>query len=315
MENQITLLEKYFPKDWDELILPSRVKKELSEAKSKNGYRILLHSSPGTGKTTTSRIMTLGSNYEVLYLSGSNDYNVELHRTKTIPFCGGFSVMNKQKNLIIDECENIADKIQDSFKILLDKSKKINFIFITNELPKVNDAILSRCSIIDYNFNSEELEEQKQNFIKFVLNICKVENITYENPGLKALFQLDFPDFRKTLIHLDKFYSIDESITLDNVKKLSESGKQLPELYSIIENNKLSNKEYYMEISKYKGKEKECLISLGEPFFEYLNSKELFDKTLSASIIVSKYSQMFLQTINKFSTFFSCTTELKTLFR
>ena len=71
----------------------------------------------------------------------------------------------------------------------------------------------------------------------------------------------------------------------------------------------------YEELTKFKGKERECFLSLGEPFFNYLNNKNLFDKTLESAIIVSKYSDSFVQSINKFVTLMSCVIELKALFR
>ena len=314
-QKQITLLEKYFPKTWDDLILPTRVKKILLENRNKIGYRLLLHSSPGTGKTTTSRLICQGNDNEIMYLSGSNDFNIETFRSKVMSFAGGISVLQKQKTIIIDESENIRDNIQDAFKIVLDKCVKVNFIFITNEVEKINDAIRSRCTNIEYDFGNEDLIEQKQNFISFAIKICKDENIKYDNKGLKTLFNLNFPDFRHLLINLQQIQDVNESVTFENVKKFSESGKQIIELYDIVENPAINGKDLYGELTKFKGKEKECFLSLGEPFFEYLNKKNLFDKTLNVAIIVSKYSDSYINSINKFVTLMACIIELKSLFR
>lgn len=315
MDKQITILEKYFPKDWDDLILPTKIKNILTESKQKSGYRLLLFSSPGTGKTTTSRIMSAGSDYEVMYLSGSNDFKIDTLRNKVMAFASGMSVMQKKKTIIIDEFENIRDNLQDAFKIILDKCLNVNFIFITNEVEKVNTAVRSRCTNIDYDFNGEELEEQKGNFINFALKVCEKENIKFDNKGMKALYQLNFPDFRHLLVNLEQIKDAKEDVTFENVKKFSESGKQNKELYDIIENPSVTGKDFYLEITKFKGKERECLTSLGEPFFEYLNAEEKYEKTLEAAIIVAKYSDMFVTSINKFVTFVSCVIELKTIFR
>ncbi len=315
MSKEITLLEKYFPKTWEELILPTRIKTILSENRLKSGYRILLHSSPGTGKTTTARLMVLGTENEIMYLSGSNDFNIEVFRSKVMGFASGMSVMQKQKTIIIDEAENIRDNIQDAFKILLDQCMKVNFIFITNEVEKMNDAIRSRCTNIEYDFGNNDLDEQKKNFVNFSLKVCKEENIAYDAKGLRTLFELNFPDFRHLLVNLQQIKDANESVTFENIKKFSESGKQMIDLYEIIENPAINGKDLYGELTKFKGKEKECFLSLGEPFFEYLNSKELYDKTLNVAIIVSKYSDTYVSSINKFVTFMACIIELKPNFR
>lgn len=316
MENkQITLLEKYFPKTWEDLILPLRIKSILSENRDKKGFRLLLHSSPGTGKTTTSRIMTTGDNFQVMYLSGSNDFNIETFRNKVVGFASGMSVLKKQKTIIIDESENIRDNLQDAFKIILDQCVSVNFIFITNEVSKMNEAIRSRCTNIEYDFSGDDLIEQQRNFINFAINICKSENIVYDKQGIKALYQLNFPDFRHLLVNLQQIQDSKESVTIEAIKRFSESGKRITELYDIVENPAINGKDLYAEMTKFKGKEKECFLSLGEPFFEYLNEKNFYDKTLEVAIIISRYCDSYNTTINKFVCLLSCIVELKSLFR
>lgn len=316
MEQNKTLLEKYFPRKWEDLLLPSKVKKTLNEMLQTKGYRALFHSSPGTGKTTTSRILTLDKSLnEALYLSGSNDFTIETLRGKVMTFASGFSVMQKQKTIIIDEFENVRDNLQDAFKIILDQCVSVNFIFITNEVEKVNSAIRSRCTNIDYDFSGDDLDEQKKNFVNFTIRVCKEEGVSYDGAGIKQLFILNFPDFRHLLVNLQQIKDINEPVSLEVVKRFAESGKQNKELYQIIENPAVNGRDLYQELTKFKGKEKECLISLGEPFFQYLNAKELFDKTLEVAIVVSKYSETYIISINKFVTFMSCIIELKAMFK
>lgn len=315
MEDKL-LLEKYFPKTWDDIMLPDNIKQLLTKMCEKPGYRLLLHSSPGTGKTTSSRLMVSDSKkYETMYLSGSNDFKIETLRQKVMQFASGHSVTGKSKVIIIDEAENIRDNLQDAFKIILDQCKTVSFIFITNEIEKINSAVRSRCTCIEYDFSGPDLVQQQNNFIKFAVNICKTENIQFDPRGIKELYIKLFPDFRHLVVAMQQLVDSNLSITYDNVKGMSESGKQNTELYAIIEDNTLNGKMLYESCSKLKGKERECLISLGEPFFEYLNDKQMSDTTLKVAVIVSKYSDMFVTSINKYVTFFSCIVELRTLFR
>ena len=310
-ESNITLLEKYYPKTMDDLRLPTRIKNIIIETSKRTGYRLMLFGSPGLGKTSVGRLITQGHN--VLYLSGSNDFNINTLREKVYTFANNFSVDDKQKTIVIDEAENIRNELQDAFKIILDKAKSVNFIFITNEVQKMNDAIRSRCTNIEFNFNSEELKEQQVLYIKYAASICSFEGIKFDNSGLKEIYKQYFPDFRHLLVILQQMKDKGVDITENNIKNIGEIGNQMIELYEILESH-LTDKEFYAKISTYRGKEKECILSLGEPFFNYLNTKELFDKTLQAAVINSDYSNKILTTINKFSTFFSCCIELRNLF-
>ncbi len=316
MAQEMNLMETYFPKTWEDIKLPSRVKNLLTEMQNKPGYRLLLYSSPGTGKTSTARVLVGDSSkFEVQYLSGSNDFKIETLRSKVMQFATGFSVLQKHKVVIIDECENIRDNLQDSFKILLDQCKNVSFIFITNEVEKVNTAIRSRCTQIEYEFSGEDLAEQQANYIKFAVQICKEQNIEFENAAIKQLYIRLFPDFRHLIVSLQQIKDSKKSLTLDVVKAMSDNGKQMKDLYELVLDVQLSQKAMYEAASKFKGKERECLMTLGEPFFQYLNDEEKFDKTLQAAVIVAKYSDMFVTSINKFVTLLSCLVELRSIFR
>jgi replication-associated recombination protein RarA len=312
-ENQL-LINQYFPREWDDLILPVNTLKKLESVRGTRGYRLLLFSSPGTGKTTTSRLLTKG--HDTLYLSGSNDYNITTHREKVVAFASGHSVSGKQKTVVIDEAENIKDALQDAFKIIFDSAKSTNFIFITNEVEKINTALKSRFSTIDYDFTGSELEEQKKKYTNFFIKVCDENNIRFDNKGAKLIIENHFPDIRHMLVMLQDFLDYGYDVTVENFKKLNDSGKQNIELYNLVENCvKISPKEFFETLVKFKGKERECLMSLGEPYFEYLNSKGMYDKTIDACEIVSKCSYEYTFTINKFASFYACCVALSTLFR
>lgn len=313
MENNESILKTYYPKSWDDLILPQNILKLLKDSSEKQGFRFLFYSSPGTGKTTAARIITTG--HDVLYLSGSNDFNIEKIRQKVYPFASNHSVLNKRKTVVIDEASRIRLDLQEAFKIILDQSSNVNYIFITNEPEKMNDAVFSRFIKVDFDFSGSELVEQKQNFVKYTLKVLKEQNIQHDTEGVKKLFQLNYPNFRNLLYHIEELKTRDVGVSAETVKLLSDAGKQDLNLYKIVTTPSIVEKEFYEEISKYKGKEKEALLSLGEPFFLHLNEQGQYEKTLQSAIIISKYSSDFVESINKFLTFFTCIVELKTLFR
>lgn len=313
--SQKTILEKYAPKTLVELKLPVRIHNLVSQNIDRPGYRFIFYGPPGTGKTTLSRLLNKDRNkFDVLYLSGSNNFNTAILTDKIYPFAGSHSALGKQKTIIVDECENIADKLQDAFKIILDSSKNVNFIFITNEVNKVNSAIMSRCTQVEFNYNAAELKEQQDNYILFLLNILKTEELTFDNSGIKELYIKNFPDFRHSLVNIQQMIDSKQPITSENVKAITEVGVQNIDLYELIEKETDSQK-FYEKATEFKGKEKASMNSLTEPYFRYLNSQGKFDQTLKAAVIVAKYSNMLSTSTTEFGTFFAMLVELRTLFR
>jgi replication factor C small subunit len=314
----MTLLEKYYPRNWEDLILPENVKLALENARKTKGYRLLLHGSAGIGKTTSARLMAKDDS--LLYLSGSNNLDIETVRSKIMPFATGMSINDKGKTIILDEFENARDNIQDTFKIILDQCRKTNFIFCTNEVEKIISPLKSRCTMFDYDFVNTNLQEHKSNYNKWVVKICKSisqeHGIELTSQGVSLMIKNNFPDFRHILVTLQQI--IDSGIKLIDeqaILNFSENSKQLIDLYEIIMNPKIHSDTLYQEVCKYRTIERDTMMSLGEPFFKYLNDKGLYDKTIEAAEIMSKYYDYFHSSMNRFVTFFSCINQLKTLFR
>lgn len=315
MTHNQTILEKYQPKTIESLKLPERIMSIIDAVQNRQGYRLLLYGQQGTGKTTTARLLNNDKDkFDVLYLSGSNDFNIQTLREKIYPFAGSHSVLKKQKTIIIDEAENMKDVIQDAFKIVLDASKKVNFIFITNEIEKIIPPVQSRFTKIEYNFNEQELVEQRNNYLMYIKNIVDTEKIEYDNTGIKELYIRNFPDFRQSLVVIQQIIDGKQKLTRDTVIQTAEQGVQDTILYDILLKEHDAQK-FYEACSGYKSKEKEAINSLAEPFFRYLNSIGKFEQTIKSAIVVAKYSNMYSTATSKFGTFFAMMSELRTIFR
>lgn len=312
-KQQPLLIQKYAPATFEELKLPQRLQDILNQNIDRVGYNLLLFGTPGTGKTTTARLLTKG--HETMYLSGSNDFLTSTMREQVYPFISSKSATGRQKTLVIDEFENISKKLQESFKIITDKSPHINFIFITNEVQEIIPALYSRCTKIEYNFSLDELNKQRENYIRFIAIVLSNEKMQYTNDGVAELYKIHFPDFRVVLVAIQTLMDANVPLIDKNaVSGLELVGIQDIELYKIIDSVH-DSKQFYEKIVEYKGKEKNSLLALSEPYFKYLNDKGLFDKTLKAGEIVAKWSNIYVTTFNKFTTFFACVTELKSMFK
>jgi len=305
------LIVKYGVKTIDDMQLPTRIM-DLVNAKSESVYRFLFYSTPGTGKTTLAKMLTKGMN--ILYLSGSNDFDVNTMRTKVYPFCQKHSIDNKPKVCIIDECDNINKKIQESFKILTDSTiKSVRFIFITNNIDKIDTAVFSRFTKINFNFTANELTEQQGNYVKFAVDICKAENIGFDKDGMMEMYKKFFPDFRQMIDTLENFKLTNQKITASTIRQSDiVAGIQIVEIYDLIMKPKdYDPKSVYTLLSKYKNQEIDVLNSLCNPFFTYLNNLGKYSTTLEVAEIMNKYCVEYSQTMNKFALLISCINELR----
>ena len=136
--SELTLMQKYYPKDFTNLFLPPRIIDLVEKNKNREGYRLLFYGPPGTGKSSTARLINPLNKFEVLFKSGSNDFSVQTLRESIYPFIQSHAhIIGKQKTCIIDESERMSPKIQDAWKVPLDTAIKTNFKF--RSLIKINE--------------------------------------------------------------------------------------------------------------------------------------------------------------------------------
>ena len=113
----VLLTEKYRPKTLDDLITPARVKSKLEKGVYQH---LLLHGSPGTGKTSAAKALVKHFKHPYLYINASTDTSVDVVRNRITDFCANRSIMDepgKMKVIILDEIDGVSDQF---FKALLD---------------------------------------------------------------------------------------------------------------------------------------------------------------------------------------------------
>ena len=80
----ILLTEKYRPKVLEDLITPKRVGEKLSKGVYQH---LLLHGSPGTGKTSAAKVLVKHFKHPYLYINASTDTSVDIVRNRITDFC------------------------------------------------------------------------------------------------------------------------------------------------------------------------------------------------------------------------------------
>lgn len=201
-------VEKYRPQKFDDIICPEKLKTFLSNIKnSKDIPNLLFHGSAGTGKTTTAKAICNELDCTYLHLNCSLDNSINDIRYKVQSFASTVSLYDDKKKIaILDEMDRLSGNAMDSIKSLQEETESnCRYIFITNNVNKVIDPIISRTQ----QFSFGESEQEKKDLISQMFKRCSFilgnEKIEFDKKSLVDLIVKVFPDFRKTINTLQQY--------------------------------------------------------------------------------------------------------------
>jgi DNA polymerase III delta prime subunit len=311
----ILFTEKYRPKTLDELIVPGRVMEKL-----KNGVyqHLLLYGSPGTGKTSSAKVLVREFGHPVLYINASTDTSVDVVRNRITDFCANRSIMDesgKMKVIILDEIDGVSDQFFKALRATMDQfHTNARFVATCNYVNKVPDPIQSRFECINFDFSKEEETELIRSYILRIHEICKKEGIEMDKHAIVELVKRKFPDLRSMLNTIQGYYSQGQKvITLADVRKFNSIYK---DVYELVFNNVDPIKNYQYLVSEYSSKVEDVLASLGNnDFVEYIKTEqpEHQSKLPHFTITVAKYQAMRSQVIDQVVTMLACIYEMQNI--
>jgi DNA polymerase III delta prime subunit len=239
----------------------------------KNGVQnnLLLYGSPGTGKSTTAKV--LAKEHPSLFVNCSLDTSVDNVRTKITEFCSSLSVLDGQRKLkvvILDEFDGVSDAYMKALRGTIEQFESTaRFIATCNYFNKIPDNIQSRFECINFDFTSEEESEIEKKYYKRIFDIVKTEGMSIEKDALIELTKRKFPDMRSIVNILQGFYTEGKTnITLSDIKKFHGVFKDVYEL--VFDKSYDETKTYQYMVSNYSTKVDDIVKSLGTDFIEYI---------------------------------------------
>ncbi len=272
MDNFIVSARKYRPETFKSVVGQNSITTTLKNAIKNNhlGHAYLFCGPRGVGKTTCARIFAKTINcknptsetepcnecesclsfnesrsYNIHELDAASNNSVEDIRSLTEqvripPQIGKYSVY------IIDEVHMLSQSAFNAFlKTLEEPPAHAVFILATTEKHKIIPTILSRCQIFD--FNRIKIDDT----IKYLEQIAKAENISYETEALHVIAQKSDGAMRDALSIFDQVVSF--------------SGSSIV-YQSVIDNLNILDYEYYFKMTDnlLAGDITNCLLGLDE---------------------------------------------------
>tara|TARA_X000000950_G_scaffold230796_1_gene279155 strand:+ start:362 stop:1393 length:1032 start_codon:yes stop_codon:yes gene_type:complete len=218
-------VEKYRPSKLEDLILDDLTSRKMNNFLKNNDIsNMIITGHPGTGKTST--ILCLARQiYEdcfnecVIEYNASDNRGLETINNSIIHFCRK-KVSNKKnlpKLVILDEADNITKKAQNTLCNLMEiYDSNTKFVLTCNDYNKLVEGIQTRCLIVRYNSISADYLKKK------LIEICKKENIKFDEDGLNAITFISQGDIRLAINCLESTYFGFNEITHDNVYRICE---------------------------------------------------------------------------------------------
>lgn len=307
--------ERYRPSTLDELILPDRIAKKLESGLYMN---FLFYGSPGTGKTSTAKVLAGENPY--LYINCSVETGVDTVRTKIMEFCSTLSVMDGQKKLkvvILDEFDGVSDQYMKALRGTIEQFEKTSrFVATCNYINKIPDNIQSRFECFNFDFTEDEEKEIEKKYFKRVYDIIKTEGMDIEKDALVELVRRKFPDLRSIINVLQGYFAEGKKkITTEDVKKFHGIFKDLYEHIFNIQNEEVKN--YQFLVSNYSSKVDDVIQALGTDFIDYiqLERPQLMRKVGEICYEVNKHSYELRFVIDPVVTMLSLVYKIQTIIK
>lgn len=193
--------ERYRPSTIDECILPLKIKATLQSFVDKGEIpNLILAGKPGTSKTTSALALCHQLNYDTMVINASLENGIDVLRTRIAAFASSVSLTGAMKCVILDESDYLSNAAQPGFRAFIEKfSKTTRFIFTCNYSNRIIDPIKSRCTVIDFDFPTEEKEALVKQGLKRCFEILKNENVTFDPKVVAKIVVNNYPDFRRIM--------------------------------------------------------------------------------------------------------------------
>lgn len=285
---QDLLTEKLRPKKFEQIILSDRVKNSLNNGEIQQN--MLFYGMPGTGKTSTAKVLSLKAmGHDEYYINCSDETGVDIIRDKITEMCMSVSVLDGNyavKVIILDEIDGVSEQFFKALRGTMEKFTNCRFIATTNYINKIPEAIQSRFECVNFDFvNKDEEEEVKSQWKERVEMVLDKLVIDRDDTAIDEFVKRYFPDMRKALNKIQNFsHQKINKLTAENIRQLSWD---FQDLYVMLMKTPEPFKNYEFVMANYAGKVEDVMNAFGSEFIEWLKDKHPDKQQMIPGVLVT----------------------------
>eukprot|EP01006_Ploeotia_vitrea_P031854 TRINITY_DN64149_c0_g1_i1.p1 TRINITY_DN64149_c0_g1~~TRINITY_DN64149_c0_g1_i1.p1 ORF type:complete len:356 (-),score=39.45 TRINITY_DN64149_c0_g1_i1:93-1160(-) len=218
--SKLPWVEKHRPSSLDDILAHEEIISTIRNLMDKNRMpHLLFYGPPGTGKTTTILACArhiYGDNFQkfVLELNASDERGIDIVRNRIKDFASTRQIFSaiSFKLIVLDEADQMTHEAQAALRRVMEKfTRNVRFCLICNNVNKLIAAIQSRCT----RFRFSPLK--KIQVLQRLQDICKEEEVPYNDKGLEAVHKLSGGDMRKCLNILQSTYNSFDKVEPEEV--------------------------------------------------------------------------------------------------
>lgn len=217
--------DKYNPTHLKDVIIDSNIRRKLNGfIKNKNIPNLIVTGVTGIGKSSLLNCLAhdfYGDEISmyVYKINSSLEKNIKQLQEIIEMFCKKKLVENqvKKKMFIIDDIDNIPNKIQSIIALMIEKYPNIYFTFTCNNSTDIIEMIQSRCVILHL---QRPTKDQLMTHLKL---ICKREEYKYSNEALERVCFISQGDIRLAINNLQVICDGFNEVSIENLEKICDT--------------------------------------------------------------------------------------------
>ena len=215
--------------DWTETYRPETLTEVRGNNKARDAFEewarswadhreaVILHGAPGVGKTSAAHALASDLGWDVIELNASDQRTADViervagEAARSGTLTGG---SDGRKLVVLDEADDVhgnADRGGSRAITRLVKAASQPMVLIANEYYEMGNGLRNACQDIEFR------DVSKRSIVPVIRDICRKEDITYEDAALDALAEKNAGDLRSAINDLQALAETTETLTADDV--------------------------------------------------------------------------------------------------
>jgi replication factor C large subunit len=220
--------EKYRPSSLSEIRGNDKARDQLKEwAETWDDHRdaVIVHGSPGVGKTSAAHALANDMGWPTIELNASDTRTADVvEQVAGEAAKSGTLTQQKQgevgrRLLVMDEADNLHGNVdRGGSRAITDVVKEAGqpMVLIANEFYDMSNSLRSNCETIEFR------DVSARSIVPALRHICKQEGVEYEKEALRAIADKNDGDLRSAVNDLQAIAETSERLTAEDVEVTGE---------------------------------------------------------------------------------------------